>query len=122
MKLKGKIHRDKKMNIKEKVAKSLNILYQNIVNKSDVTIQDDQVFDEARAYINNNWPALDLSVMEFLAIYMIRNPEGKIEFQASETELVDLVCKDEKTLRVLSLNGNGIIVGDETKELAQRGD
>ena len=108
--------------MRRKIAKSFNLLYQSIVNDNVPQISDEEEFDFARDYISSNWKKLDLAVMEFLAIYMISNPEGKIEFKESERDLLDLLCKDESILRVLTFNGEGIIVKDETLETAQKGE
>lgn len=108
--------------MRKKVAKSFNILYQSIVNDEKPQISDEDEFDFAREYISSNWKKLDLAVMEFLAIYMIENPEGKIEFKESEIDMLDLLCRDEFILRNLTFNGEGIIVKDEKRELAQKGE
>ena len=108
--------------MRRKIAKSFNILYQSIVNDRKPQISDEEEFDFAREYISSNWKKLDLAVMEFLAIYMIKNPEGKIEFQESKIDILDLLCRDESFLRTLTFNGEGIIVKDEKRELAQKGD
>ncbi len=105
-----------------KIAKSFNLIYQSIVNDKKPQIKDDVEFDVARDYISRTWQKLDLAVMEFLAIYMIRHPEGKIEFSSSNEHLLDLCCKDSSNIRLLSFNDEGVIVRDEQMELAQKGE
>ena len=108
--------------MRRKIANSFNILYQSIVNDKKPVVEDENLFDNARDYISTNWKKLDLAVMEFLAIYMIKNPEAQIEFKESKRDMLDLMCKEENSLRVLTFNGEGVIVRDEKSELAQKGE
>ena len=109
------------MDIKVKIAESFNVLYQDVVNKTNNHLDDVKGFNEARDFVSVNYRNLDLSIMEFLAIYMLRKPNGKIEFQPSKSDVLDLLCLDDETLRTLTFAYDGVIVNDETKELAQKG-
>ena len=108
---------------KDKIAKSFNLLYQSVVNDDEKPGErDESAFKEARDYISAHWKKLDLAVMEFLAVYMMRHPEGKVQFVSSDKELLDLYCREEDSFRVLSFNSEGVIVRDRQRELVQKGE
>ena len=110
------------MTRKQKLADSFNTMYQWVVNQQKPFMGDTQELENARKFISSGFSKLDLSVMEFLAIYMIKNPNGTIEFVESKKEVLDLICKDEDELRRLTFNYDGIIVQDSKSILSQKGE
>ena len=110
------------MTRKQMIADSFNTMYQWVVNGDQSRVDDEKAFKSARNFVGSDYSKLDLAVMEFLAYYMLTNPEGKIEFVESKTAVVDLLCKEIDQIRHLSFNYDGVIVKDEKVALNQKGE
>lgn len=110
------------MRLNTKVANSLNVMYQDVVNKHVVTPIKTREYVEASEFIETHYPKLNEGVVEYLAAYMCVYPEGKIQFLPAKNLAVDLACRHDGLLKVISYNDEGVIVRDEEAQVSQKGD
>ena len=100
--------------MKKKLANSLNVLYQDVVNKNARADIDSPKYIEAKDFVETYYPRLNNSVIEFLAIYMCAHPKGTVGFYPAKGATVDMLCQYADTMRLVSYNEAGAIVKDET--------
>ena len=110
------------MRLNTKLADSLNIMYQDVVNKHVMAPINTREYVEASEYVESFYPKLNDGVMEYLAAYMCVYPDGKIQFMPAKKSGVDLACRYDDKLKVVSYNEEGIIVKDEEAKIVQKGE
>lgn len=108
--------------LNQKLADSLNVMYQDVVNKHMVAQINTPEYIAAEDFVTTHYPKLNEGVMEYLAAYMCVYPNGTIQFMPAKNLAVDLACRYDDTLKVVSYNENGIIVRDEECKLNQKGE
>lgn len=101
------------MKLNKKISDSLNTMYQDIVNKKVNPDVKEPKYIEAKNYIESNYPRLNNSVMEYLALYMCVYPSGKIEFYPAKGSAVNLLCTYADQLKLICYNGDGIMIREE---------
>lgn len=110
------------MRINTKLADSLNAMYQGVVNDHTVAPVNTIEYKEAADFVNTNYPKVNDAVLEYLATYMCVYPNGKIQFMPAKTHAVDLSCRHDGLLKVVTYNEQGVIVRDEEVALSQKGE
>ncbi len=105
-----------------KLADSLNVMYQDVVNKHLVAPIKTREYAEAYEFIESHYPKLNDAVLEYLAAYMCVYPDGKIQFLPAKNLAVDLACRHDGMLKVVSYNDEGVIVRDEEAKVSQKGE
>ena len=109
-------------NLKNKLANSFNVMYQDVVNEHKLAEVNTPEYIEAKDYVEAYYPKLNNSVMEYLAMYMCVQPNGRIEFIASREGAVGLLCRDADKFRRIVYSDNGVIVKDQTELVGQKGE
>lgn len=95
------------------IVEAFNVLYGDVVNKSDFSNKNGNArYDEAKNFVQRGYEELNAGVMEFLAMYMLRHPNGKVEFWNSR-EGLGLVCNYDDIERIVAFNLAGVIIRDE---------
>ena len=102
------------MKLNKKISDSLNTMYRDVVNEKVNPDVKQSKYIEAKNYIETNYPHLNNSVMEYLAVYMCVYPSGKIEFYPAKGSAVNLLCTYADKLKVMCYNGDGVIIKEET--------
>ena len=110
------------MRINTKLANALNTMYQGIVNKNATVEINSREYVEASQFVDEYYPKLKEGVLEYLAAYMIVHPEGKIQFMPAKQNAVDLSCRHDDYLKVISYNDDGVIIKDEEAKVVQKGE
>lgn len=110
------------MRLNTRLADSLNVMYQDVVNKQIVAPINTKEYIEASEFVQSYYPKLNEGVMEYLAAYMCVYPEGKIQFMPAKKSCVDLACRHNDVLKVVSYNEEGVIVRDEEAKVSQKGE
>ena len=101
------------MGNKMTIVEAFNVLYKDVVNNSDFSNKSENAkYNEARNYIQCAYEELNAAVMEFLAMFMLKHPNGKVQFMPSK-EGLGLVCDYDGIQRILAFNYGGVIVKDE---------
>lgn len=98
---------------------ALNILYTDVVNNSNFKNKaGNSEYEQAKDFLNRVYEELNVGVMEFLAMFMLKHPNGKIRFMQSN-EGVGLVCDYDDICRLVVFNQAGVIVKDQKTKGAQ---
>ena len=98
---------------------ALNILYTDVVNNSNFKNKAGNLeYEQAKDFLNRVYEELNVGVMEFLAMFMLKHPNGKIRFMQSN-ECVGLVCDYDDICRLVVFNHAGVIVKDQKTKGAQ---
>ena len=105
-----------------RLADSLNVMYQDVVNKHLVAPINTKEYAEAAEFVETLYPKLNNGILEYLAAYMCVYPEGKIQFIPAKKEAVDLSCRHNDILKVVTYNDDGVIVRDEEAKIVQKGE
>ena len=110
------------MRLSTKLADSLNVMYQDVVNKHITAEINTREYIEANEFVSTFYPKLNDGVMEYLAAYMCVYPNGKIQFMPAKKSGVDLSCRHDDMLKVVTYNEDGVIVGVEEAKIVQKGE
>ena len=110
------------MRLNTRLADSLNVMYQDVVNKHIVAPINTKEYVEAEEFVQSYYPRLNECVMEYLAAYMCVYPDGKIQFIPGKKSGVDLACRHNDMLKVVGYNDDGVIVKDEEARIVQKGE
>ena len=110
------------MRLSTKLADSLNVMYQDVVNKHITAPINTREYIEAEEFVSTFYPKLNNGVMEYLAAYMCVYPEGKIQFMPAKKSGVDLACRHNDMLKVITYNEEGVIVRDDEAKITQKGE
>ena len=102
---------------------ALNILYTDVVNNSNFENKaGNSEYDQAKDFVYKAYEELNAGVMEFLAMFMLKHPNGKIRFMQSD-EGVGLICDYNDICRLVVFNQAGVIVKDQkTKDVKEKGE
>ena len=110
------------MRLNTKLANCLNVMYQDVVNNHVVVPANNEKYLDAEDFVKTYYSKLNDNVLEYLAAYMAIYPEGKIQFMPGKQSVVELSCRFDDRLKVLSYNENGIIVNEEEAKITQKGE
>ena len=110
------------MRLNTRLADSLNVMYQGVVNDHIVAPINTKEYAEASEFVESFYSKLNESVMEYLAAYMCVYPEGKIQFMPAKKSGVELACRHNDYLKVVGYNDEGVIVKDEEARIVQKGE
>ena len=98
-----------------RLADSLNVMYQDVVNKHVVAPINTRAYAEAENFVNTYYSKLNEGVMEYLAAYMCVYPDGTICFAPAEKNAVNLICSHNDKIKIVGYNDQGAIVLDEER-------
>lgn len=107
------------MGFNVKLADSLNVMYQDVVNKHVVAPINTRAYAEAENFVQTHYPKLNDGVMEYLAAYMCVYPDGTICFAPAEKNAVNLICSHDNLIKIVGYNDQGVIVMDEENAVSQ---
>lgn len=98
----------KKMNL----VSAFNTLYKDVVNNSSFKSKiSNPEYVNAKDYVQSYYENLNTSVLEFLAVFMLQHPSGKIQFMNSQ-DGVGIFCEYDDVLRAVCFNLNGVMISD----------
>ena len=110
------------MKLNVKLADSLNVMYQDVVNKHIVAPTNTRAYIEAEDFVQTHYPKVNDGVLEFLAAYMCVCPDGTICFAPSDKNAVNLICSQKDRTRLIGYNDVGVIVRDEDIKASEKGE
>lgn len=95
---------------------AFNTLYKDVVNNSNFESNTkDPGYVEAKDYIQKYYENLNTNVLEFLAVFMIKHPGGKVHFMSSKNG-VGILCDYDNIQRAVCFNENGVMISDQKRE------
>lgn len=110
------------MGFNVKLADSLNVMYQDVVNKHIVAPINTRAYAEAENFVQTHYPKLNDGVMEYLAAYMCVYPDGTICFAPAEKNAVNLICSQNESIKIIGYNDQGVIVRDDEMKASEKGE
>ena len=102
-----------------RLADSLNVMYQDVVNKHLVAPITTRAYAEAENFVETYYPKLNVGVMEYLAAYMCVYPDGTICFAPADKNAVNLICSHNDRIKIVGYNDQGAIIRDEERVVSQ---
>ena len=110
------------MSFNTRLADSLNVMYQDVVNKHIAAPINTRSYAEAENFVQTYYPKLNDGVMEYLAAYMCVYPDGTICFAPADKNAVNLICSQNDSIKIVGYNDQGVIVRDEETKFSQKGE